>query len=293
VIRLPPQPVSPGRVVVIGASGFVGRDLVRHLGELGVPTLPLASRDLDLLRPESRDALRQTVRADDAVVLISALTPDRGRDIATLMRNLTMAENFCAALEASGCAHLTYVSSDAVYEDDANPVRETSCCNPSTFHGLMHLARERMLAYAAGKAKTPLLVLRPCAVYGPGDTHNSYGPNRFLRTARAEGKITLFGNGEEKRDHLYVRDLSRLTGLCLRHRAEGTLNVATGRAASFHDVAEEVARVVPGPVEVVGLPRTTPVTHRHFDVTATLQAFPQFRFTPLAEGLAETVAAPG
>jgi UDP-glucose 4-epimerase len=220
-------------------------------------------------------------------VFVSALTPDKGRDIRTLMRNLAMGENFCTFLEQAQCSHLTYVSSDAVYEDEANPVRENSCCNPSSFHGLMHLARERMLAYSAQKAKAPLLVLRPCALYGRGDTHNSYGPNRFARTAQAEGKITLFGNGEEKRDHLYIRDLSRLTARALLQRSEGVLNAASGQSISFGAVADLIRRLHTGPVTVVCQPRTTPVTHRHFDITALLQAFPDFRFTPLTEALSE------
>ena len=141
-------PVSPSRVVVLGASGFVGRGLVKHLTETGVATLPLSSADIDLCQPHSVTALEKAVRQDDALVIVSAITPEKGRDIPTFMRNLTMGKNVSAFLEKSACFHVVYISSDAVYEDNANPVQENACCNPSSFHGLMHLARERMLAYA-------------------------------------------------------------------------------------------------------------------------------------------------
>jgi len=284
-------PESPSRVVVLGASGFVGKNLVSHLADLGIATVPLSSTEIDLCTPESVTALQRVIREDDALVLVSAITPDKGKDIRTLMKNLKMGEHVSTFLEQSACSHVVYISSDAVYEDGANPVRETSCCSPASFHGLMHLARERMLAYALGKSGVPYIFLRPCALYGADDTHNSYGPNRFLRTARKEGIITLFGNGEEKRDHVYIKDFSRLIGLCLMHRSEGILNVATGRSISFFDLAQMVNGLCENEVQIECLPRGMPITHRHFDIALTLRAFPSFQYTPLQTGLSETLEA--
>jgi nucleoside-diphosphate-sugar epimerase len=279
-------PVPPSRVVVLGASGFVGGDLVRHLKTQGIPTVACSSRSLNLERPEAVEALREQVREDDALVFVSALTPDRGKDVRTLMRNLTMGQHVAAFLEKSRCGHAVYLSSDAVYDDAANPVRETSSCNPAGFHGLMHLVRERMLAPAAQQQKTPFLILRPSLLYGRADTHNGYGPNRFLRTAAQEGKITLFGQGEEQRDHVYIEDVSRLIGLSLAHRSAGVLDIATGESASFQEVAQTVARALRVDVRIECLPRSTPITHRHFDITLTRKAFPAFRYTALAAGIA-------
>ncbi len=285
-----PEPTAPARVVVLGASGFVAGDLLAHLARLGVETVAVSSSKADLRKPSSVAALRAILRPDDALVFVAALTPDRGRDIRTLMMNLAMAEHVCSALEQTPCRHVVYVGSDAVYADDVNPVRESSCCDPSSFHGLMHLARERMLISTLKKSKTPLLLLRPSLLFGARDTHNGYGPNRFLMTALSERKITLFGGGEEKRDHVAINDLSRLISLALRHRSEGVLNVATGQSTSFHDPARRIADLVGGDVRVETTPRQNPITHRHFDVTRTWRAFPEFTFTPLETALAEMVA---
>jgi nucleoside-diphosphate-sugar epimerase len=284
--HLQTSPAPPSRVVVLGASGFVGKELLGHLAAMGVKAIGLSSRDPDLTRPDAVERLGQAVTPADALVFVSALTPDKGKDARTLMRNLSMGEHVAAFLERCGCAHLVYLSSDAVYGDAANPVRETSACAPSSLYGLMQLTREQMLADVVQKSKIPYLVLRPTLLYGAGDTHNAYGPNRFLRTARADGKITLFGNGEEKRDHVHIDDVSRLVGLCLCNRSEGVLNVATGTAHSFYEVAQAVAASCGPAVQIECLARSTPITHRHFDVTATVKAFPSFRYTPLATGLA-------
>src|SRR5207249_12306688 len=132
--------------------------------------------------------------------------------------------------------------------------------SPTTLYGLMHLMRERMMLVAA---RAPVMILRPCAMYGAGDTHNSYGLNRFMRTALKDRQIQLFGQGEEQRDHLHVEDCARLIELCLQQRHAGILNVATGHAVSFMEVARTVAEIVGG-VEVKRQSRSGPVTHRHF-----------------------------
>ena len=62
----------------------------------------------------------------------AALTPDRGRDIATLMKNLRMAENVCAALGRARPAYFLYISSDGVYDARLSSLlNEESTCEPA------------------------------------------------------------------------------------------------------------------------------------------------------------------
>jgi len=272
---------APGRVVVIGAGGFIGSAMCTRFDTDKVPVLALTRKELDLLKPEAAATLQRLLRADDSVVFVSALAPTRNN--AMLIDNLRMAEAVCAALAAQPVGHLVYVSSDAVYSDDANPVTERSCQQPSSLHGVMHLAREIMLRAAL---KLPLAILRPTLIYGAKDPHNGYGPNRFRRLAAKGEAITLFGEGEEKRDHVHVDDVAALTSAVLQHRSTGTLNIATGRSASFREVAEMVVGLSPRPVEIRGTPRQNPITHRHFDITDCLKAFPEFHYVSLRDGLA-------
>jgi len=123
-------------------------------------------------------------------------------------------------------------------------------------------------------------------VYGLDDTHNSYGPNRFRRMAQKDGKITLFGGGEETRDHIHVDDIASLTLRCLIHRTTGTLNVATGTSKSFYEVAELVAKQFNREIKIVTTQRQNPVTHRHYDVNNLIKAFPDFRFITQEDGVA-------
>jgi len=278
---------TPARVVIVGASGFIGRALVERLAAAGTPVLPLGRDRVDLTGEDAAAKLVSGLRLDDAVVFLAALTPDRGRGISPFLANLKMAAAVCTALEQTPPLHLVYVSSDAVYPFQAALINEASCAEPTDLYGAMHIARELMMKQFV---KVPVAVLRPTLIYGAGDPHNSYGPNRLRRMAHKDRRITLFGEGEETRDHIYIDDVIALIELVLRHRSCGLLNLATGHSVSYAELAKLVAGLCPFPVEITGSPRQNPVTHRAFDVTALQHSFPAFTFTPLEQGLAKAQA---
>jgi nucleoside-diphosphate-sugar epimerase len=182
-------------------------------------------------------------------------------------------------------AHLVYVSSDAVYADDVN-ITEASPTAPTTLHGMMHAARELMLR---ASTTAPFAALRPTLVYGRADPHNGYGPNRFRRQVQKGEPISIFGEGEEERDHILVDDVARLAAAILYRRSRGALNAVTGNSRSFNDIAQMVASHFPHG-RVVSQPRPGPrphLTHRYFDVTNRIKAFPDFTPVLLPEGLAQ------
>lgn len=303
------------RVVVLGARGFISRHLQEWCARTGVECLAVGSNDVDLTDSSNGPHLGQLLRADDAVVMTSMLTPEKGRDYGILMSNLRMSETVCRAFEHAKCAHFVYLSSDAVYDADKTPLDEDSTREPVDLYALSHTAREMMLYSELDKRGTPVCILRLTNVYGPGDTHNAYGPNRFVRTAIREGRIELFGRGEERRSHVFIDDVIRLIGLVLDHRSAGTLNVAIRRAVSFADIANTVIRLAGKPVQIEYLPRTVPTIHRPYKPTqvfrfiynlgrpigpiihhtfinsAIFAAFPEFCFTPLEKGLASFIDA--
>ena len=285
--HLNPAAAAPRRVVIIGAGGFVGGSIRARLESDGVATLALTRKEVDLLQAGAAAKLAGLLRPGDAVVLVSAVAP--AKTVSVLMDNLRMAQAVCDAVAGLELSQLLYISSDAVYADDQNPVTEFSYCAPSTLHGMMHAARELMLKSAT---TAPIAFLRPTLVYGASDPHGGYGPNRFRRQAEKGEPITIFGEGEERRDHILVDDVAALAALILRHRSRGALNAVTGVSTSFHEIARMVAAQAGGRVEVKSVPRPGPrphLLHRFFDITQCHQAFPGFRFTPLAEGLAQSL----
>lgn len=277
-----------GRIVILGPGGFIGRRLDVMLRAQRAEVLTLSSRDLDLVQPNAALRLADMLRPADAVVVLAAATIKKGRDTAGLIRNLAIGENVCRAVAHAGCAHIVYLSSDSVYPFGQEPIAEADMAAPTYLYAAMHATRELMFRDAV---KTRLAILRPTQIYGAGDTHNAYGPNRMLRSAVAQGHIALFGDGEETRDHLFIDDLVRLLVQVLRQHSAGILNLATGQSISFMELAQRVARLFDRPVEFVSHPRELPtITHRTFDISALRRAFPDFTPTTLDDGLVQMLA---
>lgn len=275
----------PRRTVILGAAGFVGKAISASVAAAGGAVLALGRTELDLLAAGAERKLAELLREDDALVVISARAPCKNN--AMLLENIRMMEAVCAALAAKPAGHVVYVSSDAVYADSPQPLTEESCASPDSLHGIMHLTREVMLRNAVGK--TPLTVLRPTLLYGPADPHNGYGPNRFRRLANRGEDITLFGNGEERRDHVYIDDVGTLAARVLGRCSEGVLNLATGAVASFREIAEKTVALARRQAKIIPTPRSGPMPHggyRPFEIAACRKAFPDFRYKTLDEGLA-------
>ena len=273
-------PQKPKRVVLIGGSGFVGQALARRLMRDQIDICSLGRAQIDLLAPDAASRLGQTVQAGDSVVMIAAKAPAKTTQL--LAENIQMAQAVCLGLAAIELAHFLYISSDAVYADDARPVTEQSARAPSTLHGVMHLAREIMFEAAIS---APKAFLRPTLISGPGDPHNGYGPNRFAREANAGGPVQYFGEGEEKRDHIFIDDVAELAALIICHQSTGALNAATGVVTSFYDIARMIAQRAG--VEVKSIPRPGPrphLLHRFFDVNMVRNIFPAFRFGRIETG---------
>jgi len=282
--HLSPQPVPPARVVVIGAGGFVGNAIAARLQNNRVPVLRLARRDIDLLAPNASDRLAALLRPDDVLVAVAALAPCR--NVRMLHDNIGLALAMVEAAKRVALAHVVNISSDAIYADSADPLTERSTAAPDNLHGVMHLARETMFR---SEITVPLTMLRPTLIYGAGDPHNGYGPNRFRRLAAKGEPIVLFGKGEERRDHVLIDDVAQLAANVIYRRSTGVLNIATGQVASFREIADTVVRLSGRPVPIRETERSGPMPHngyRPFDTADCRAAFPDFAFTPLTEGLA-------
>jgi UDP-glucose 4-epimerase len=271
---------APARTVVIGSGSFVGKALLAKLA--GSPVLAIGRAAVDLAADDAGEKLAALLRPGDSVVAISAKAPCRNVD--DFVENARIIRSLVKALAAQPVAHLVNISSDAVYPDQPVPLHEKVPASPGTMHGVMHLSREIALAGLG----LPLAILRPTLIYGASDPHNGYGPNMFRRKANKGEPIQLFGEGEERRDHVAVEDVAELIRRVLFARSTGILNIASGSVTSFRDIAERAVELSGKKVAISGRPRSGPMPHngyRPFDPAETFTAFADFAYTPLEAGM--------
>jgi nucleoside-diphosphate-sugar epimerase len=283
------------RIVILGATGFIGRALQAHLTAAGEAEVAgFSSATLDLTRVDLSNVLDAGGKAEHTtLVFASALTPDKGQDIRTLKLNLAMVATVARYLETHRLRHCVYVSSDAVYGFDTNPVTEATPIAPAGYYGMAKYTGEKVMEYASRSNKVPLLSLRLAGVFGPGDSHSAYGPNAFARSLAKSRTVRLFGNGEEERDHIYIDDAVRLMTSLIRSEATGVLTVATGEHRSFIEIVKMIRDLVPHEITIESVPRKGAITHRWYDTARLKRDAPDFRFTPFDEALRRTLVAFG
>ena len=270
------SPVQPSRVVVIGANGFVGSEIVKALSGKKINIYPIGKNDIDLLSDYADDRLSEIIKPDDVIIFVSAKAPCKNLEM--LSDNIKMVKVICNVLNKNKANHVIYISSDAVYKDSSSPLSENSCAEPETLHGVMHLAREVALKTYCS---SPLAIVRPTLIYGLNDPHNGYGPNRFRRLASKNEEITLFGNGEELRDHIAVDDLAELVSQIVLYKAEGVINAVSGEVVSFCELAEFIVSKYQNNAGISSSLRVGKIPHngyRAFNNSCLLKEFPEISF---------------
>lgn len=270
--------------MVIGARGFVGRAVADLVQARGGAVLRLTRDEIDLNSDSAADALAARLQPKDCVVIAAVKVPCKTPDM--VVSNLAMLARIASALQRQPVDHVVYVSSDAVYADSDKPLTEDSFRGPDNLYGIMQVTRELMLREVVPVSN--LTFVRPTMIYGAADPHGGYGPNSFRRLA-AEGRdITLFGEGEERRDHVLIDDVAEIIARIAFQRSTGAINVASGNVHSFRAIAEKVVALHGNQVRVLGSKRNGPMPHggyRPFDTSAIEQAFPDMRMTQLMEGI--------
>jgi UDP-glucose 4-epimerase len=274
-----------GRLVVLGASGFVGSYVANFAAEEGWQVVRLSSKDLDLTSPESPRRIPSVVRDGDTIVHSAAIVPSHKAE--EVIANLIMTQNLVQGLSGIKIAQFITVSSDAVYGEGSGVINESSPCTPSSLYSAMCLTRELVCAAVGTSALT---VVRPTAIYGIGDTHNSYGPNRFAREVMDSGQITIFGTGQASRDHVSIADVARIIVTSANMRQSGVINIASGRSLPFAEVAEMIRAVGPDGAIVVNAGIESEPTFRSFDLAQLVRRFPDFVPIGPEEGFERMVA---
>jgi UDP-glucose 4-epimerase len=228
------------RFVILGASGFIGTNLVQQLKIKGQNFLAPNSYELNLVNRSSVAELGKLYKQGDHIIILAGLSPYRGNDIKSFSNNLMMVDNIKNSINHK-VHHITYVSSDAVYNNTACYVDENTQPSPNGLYGAMHLSREILLSELGSK----LSIVRPTMVFGGNDPHNAYGPNRFLKSSSEKGFIKIYGRGEELRDYIEIKELIKLLIQTSELAISGVLNLVSGKSSRFIDLAELIVKSHP------------------------------------------------
>ena len=147
--------IKPERVIVFGGGGYIGREIVKELNRNNITTLNISSNQLNLIYTASVNKLASLFMEKDIILILAAITPDKGKEIEDFNDNIQMMINILKAInKTKEISQIIYFSSDAVYGRRQGMVNEETKPEPSDIYGVMHLCREQLLlSYTANIEK--------------------------------------------------------------------------------------------------------------------------------------------
>ncbi len=275
--------LRPKRIVILGTSGIISTNLQKILKKKSIKVISIGRSKLNFKNKNSTKILTKKIKSEDVIIFCSAEAP--AKNIIMLINNLKICNTICNSLKNKKISQIIYISSDAVYADSRNKITENSSTAPNNFHGIMHLTRELILKNQFNKL---LCILRPTMIYGDGNTHNGYGPNQFLNFALKNEPLSIFGNGEERRDHMYIEDLVKIIVKCIERRGVGSLNLVSGKVYTFKYLAELIINISKSKSKLIKVKRLGSMPHngyRPFNIRMLKHFFGDIRMTSIKEGL--------
>ncbi|MDG6347840.1 NAD-dependent epimerase/dehydratase family protein [Luteimonas sp. 8-5] len=291
-------------ILVLGASGFIGRHLCESIAKSGNPVIA-ATRSQAIFRqpgisnvvapfddPSHFSAL---LDGCDAVIhAASRSTPVSSAAQPQLDGNLKTTLALIEALQyAPSCRVIFLSSGGTLYGDRADPAREIDPLRPRSYHGAGKAAAEHFFHAWATQYDGTAILLRPSNIYGPGQSaRNGFGiiPTAFDCALHAK-PLTIF-DGESVRDYLYIDDF---VALCHRalvtpiDRGAQVFNAASGEGISLDTLVDHIDAVTGQTIERVYQPSRLVDIHTIVaDPTAAKSQFDWFPSTSLEEGLRQT-----
>ncbi|MHB0766595.1 NAD-dependent epimerase/dehydratase family protein [Stutzerimonas sp. NM35] len=257
-------------ILVTGGAGFIGSNLVdallvrgysvRVLDNLSTgkrSNLPADDR-VELIEGDVADAqvVRSALQGCAAVVHLAAVASVQASvddPLGTHRSNLIGTLNLCEAMREAGVRRVVFASSAAVYGNngEGQAIDEDTPKSPLTPYAADKLASEHYLDFYRRQHGLEPVVFRFFNIYGPRqDPSSPYSGVISIFTERAQQglPITVFGDGEQTRDFLYVGDLVELLVQALEcnETQEGAINVGLNHATSLNQLLAAIGDVLGG-----------------------------------------------
>jgi len=298
------------RVLFLGGAGFIGSNLIRSIkhrkcDDVDIyvlePSFANVSRleglDVQIFRGELSDidfirTIIETKKVEIVVHLVATIIPgstfdDYKREYQNVIFPTIELMQICAQRQVK---FVYFSSGGTVYGNRAElkPFVETDVMAPISYYGWSKQMMENSIHYVHRTTGLKYLILRPSNPYGHGQ--NIHARQGLIAVALgkilAGEPITVWGDGSNIRDYIYIDDLAEAVVQIIEKEVYNTtVNIGSGEGASINDIIHILRDVVDEEVKVDYKPaRSVDVSHMILDTTR-LKSYINMEFTPLKDGI--------
>lgn len=241
-------------VLIIGGNGFIGSHLVDHLHSIGhnVRVLdityeryrkPLPYVDYRISTLDNIPILYESLLGIDIIFhLASSSVPSSSNidPVSDINKNLIPTLNILNIAIKLGIKRIVYFSSGgAIYGDPQTiPISEEHPLKPISSYGIVKATIEKYLFLYQKMHNVKPLIIRPSNPYGPRQGHYmAQGViSTFLKKIKLNESLTVFGDGNSKKDYIYITDLIKACSELSLTNEIGTFNIGSGEGNSINEI---------------------------------------------------------
>jgi ADP-L-glycero-D-manno-heptose 6-epimerase len=241
------------KILVTGATGFIGSNLTRKLIELGHEVLTTGREDEQPHVPGTTclgyklDEIQDSQLKGVEMIYHQAANNDTqvmNNDI-FLHENVIEPCHLFNQLRNLGCRKYVYASSTAVYGNSPAPyVEDSTPLDERTPYARSKSHFEWWIDKFVHWFDISAIGLRYCNVYGPGETHKSHRASmihQIIKKMKNGENPKLFANGEQRRDWVHVDDVVNANIRCMiHHPKQDIINIGSGASHSFNEIVSTV-----------------------------------------------------
>jgi len=254
-------------ILLLGGSGFVGQQLLKRLYSQHSEIYVIARSAHQLPQMAGvtcyRDSLDNVTlletllpRCQVVIHLASDSTPGSSACQPTfeISNNLLPTLRFLEVLQKYEQVNLIYISSGgAVYGNPPQPfVSEDSPLMPLSYYGAGKAASEKFIIAFAHQTQRPVIIIRPANFYGPEQPYRTgFGiVSTIFQRILAQQPLTIWGDGENVRDYLYITDFIELCTQLMAQpmTAVKIYNAGSGQGTTLNQLCSLIEQVAGRPV---------------------------------------------
>ena len=253
------------KIMITGATGFLGRNLVRAFPNDELVLTALAPELFDTVQTgeswfqnhkiyhadinENIDVLKDKLQGVDVVIHLASRTripPSWTQYKNYYETNIGASQQLLACAQTMGVKKFIYISSSSVYGNNGTSRQtETDRLCPTNPYAVSKMAAESALRVQADDGDTELVIVRPFTMYGDymDFGHDALVIGKFLTAWEKDEPLLIEGDGEQRRDFLHASDAVAGLQLIVEQGRNGDIfNLGTGESVSVNQLADVVSQ---------------------------------------------------
>jgi UDP-glucuronate decarboxylase len=247
------------RVLLTGASGFVGSHVARHLVQEGHDVFALVREQSDLSRLEGvQDAVHlvhgDLLDGDRIAAVVEQVHPDVCLHVAWYaepgvylhsplnVHYISSSLHLATKLAEVGCRRLVVAGTCAEYDARYGYLSESTPTGPVTLYAASKVALQTVLAKLAEQIDLSVAWARIFYIYGPRESPKRFVPDIITTMLRGEPSRTTLG--EQVRDYVHVEDVASGLWAVAQSELAGVVNLGTGVPVTNREIVRKVGEIL-------------------------------------------------